>query len=66
MGDKTQTIRLLDMWLVGPFMIWASGRVEGPAWARQAMFVLGVLTILYNGHNYMVTAAGRRELLIRS
>ncbi len=51
--DKAQQIRLLDVLLVGPFMVWFGVSAQAPTWARLSMATLGVLTILYNGANYL-------------
>jgi len=50
---KTQQIRLLDVFAVGPFMVWFGSAAKGPEWAKVAMIVLGALTITYNGANYL-------------
>jgi hypothetical protein len=50
-GDKSQTVRALDVLVVGPFMLYASQRLRGPA--GSLMLLLGVLTIAYNGANYL-------------
>ena len=51
---KAQPVRLLDVFLIGPLMVWGgyalndSGRhVAGPALA-----LLGLSTIIYNGYNH--------------
>ena len=51
---KAQGVRLLDVFVVGPFMLWAAveGRELGPA-GRQFLGLLGLLTIAYNGVNYL-------------
>lgn len=50
---KTQQVRMLDVLLVGPFMVWFASTAKGPEWARLTMAALGILTILYNGANYL-------------
>jgi len=52
-AEKTQAVRLADVLLVGPFMIWFGGQARAPDWAKQSMIGLGILTILYNGSNYL-------------
>lgn len=54
---KTQNVRLLDVFALGPFMIWASRQLR-PSLARDAMLVSGILTILYNGVNYIKVERG--------
>ena len=50
---KSQTVRLVDVFVLGPFLIWAGtqGRLSG--WARLLLLVSGIATVLYNGRNYL-------------
>jgi hypothetical protein len=52
-NGKTQFVRLLDVFVLGPLMIYiaAQYRIREPQ--RTALLVSGVLTILYNGANYL-------------
>lgn len=57
---KTQTVRLLDVFFIGPYMIWSSGKLKGPH--RELMRALGVATIVYNGVNWLrAYDAGRTQ-----
>ena len=52
--DKSQWVRLVDIFILGPFLIWYALQTqsvvgEGPF---LALLISGVLTILYNGMNY--------------
>ena len=58
---KTQTVRLLDVFALGPFMVWAAQQVR-PPWARDMLVVSGVLTMLYNGANYLTARRGEGVL----
>ena len=49
---KTQNVRLVDVFLLGPFMIWAGLQLENDI-ARVAMIGSGIATIAYNGNNYL-------------
>lgn len=49
--NKSQNIRLIDMFLLGPFMIWAGTNMESKV-AGKIMVASGIATILYNGKNY--------------
>lgn len=53
---ESQEVRLFDMFALGPFMIWyalASKKKGGmDKWPRRALFVSGVMTIIYNYKNY--------------
>ena len=51
---KTQQVRLMDVFFLGPFMVYAS-TVISPR-HQEIKFILaasGVLTSLYNGKNYL-------------
>ncbi len=51
---KGQAVRLVDVFVLGPFMIWFAARAHGmPASARVALAVGGATTIVFNGVNYM-------------
>ena len=51
---KSQTVRLLDVFAIGPLMIWGGLKATR---SNEALGILlaatGVLTILYNGKNYL-------------
>ncbi len=50
--QKSQAVRLVDIFFLGPFMIYvAAKRLRGPE--RAILLTSGVLTILYNGRNYL-------------
>ena len=57
---KTQTIRLIDVFLLGPFMIWAGTQLKGDI-TKTAMIGAGVATILYNARNYQIEKALTHE-----
>jgi hypothetical protein len=48
-----QQVRLLDVFLVAPFLIYTSTLKGNPSWVRLSLLVLGVATLLYNGSNYL-------------
>ena len=51
---KTQEVRLIDVFLLGPFMVWFAAVSQGvPQWAKVVLAVSGVLTTLYNGHHFI-------------
>lgn len=51
---KTQTIRLLDVFLLGPLMIAVAQRAQNISeWQRAALALSGVATIVYNGVNWI-------------
>ena len=49
---KSQQIRVIDVAILGPFMIWAGSRAKSPA-ARLGLVASGIATILYNYNNYL-------------
>ena len=54
LASKTQWIRLLDIPL-GIFMIWFGKKASKvPKWSKNLMIISGILTILYNGRNFLI------------
>ena len=56
---KSQDVRLLDVFVLGPFMLWVATQDRIPAWARAALGVSGAATIIYNWNNYRRIKGGR-------
>lgn len=50
---KAQAIRLGDILVFGPLMIYGALGKETPQWMRAAMLVIGAGTILYNAINFV-------------
>ena len=51
---KTQTVRLIDVFALGPFMIYAALKARGLSPIEQAFLGFsGLATIIYNGANYL-------------
>lgn len=50
-GEKTQSIRVIDVLLYGPVLIAASAYVD-PLWLRAVLVFMGASTITYNLRNY--------------
>ena len=48
-----QNVRLLDIFVVTPFLIYTSTLRTNPSWVRFSLLVLGVSTFVYNGVNYL-------------
>lgn len=57
---KTQVIRLADVGLVGPLMIWAGGKTasENPV-PGMALLLFGIGTIVFNASNYLTVEKAR-------
>lgn len=59
---KSQSVRLVDVFVLGPFMLWAGSQTRGlPEWARAALLVGGLATVLYNAQNYLEVERGGGE-----
>lgn len=52
---KAQRIRLLDVFLIGPMMVWGGKALgdQGHSVAGPLLAILGVATVVYNGRNYV-------------
>lgn len=55
--QKTQEVRLVDVFLLGPFMIWAGTNMRHKC-AGRVMMIAGVATIAYNWRNYQRAEEG--------
>ena len=53
--DKSQEIRLLDVFVIAPFLVYTGVRYRQnlPHFVSTSLVVLGVLTAVYNGNNYL-------------
>lgn len=52
---KTQLVRLIDVFALGPFMIYAASRSQLTRNQKLALSIAGILTITYNLKNYLET-----------
>jgi len=59
-GQKTQFIRLLDVFVFGPLMIKA-GADSNSKYFATALTLIGLGTIVYNGANYLIAAQQLRD-----
>jgi len=50
---KSQNVRLFDVLLLGPFLMWASRPGRKTSAERTALLLAGAGTILYNYNNYL-------------
>ena len=56
---KGQTVRLIDVWALGPLMTWgglqvaANARTDTEALAGNLLALSGVATVIFNGVNYL-------------
>ena len=56
MASNVQLVRLADVFLIGPFLIYAGTRKELPKNIQIGLIGVGIGTILYNGYNYLKNA----------
>jgi hypothetical protein len=56
MDTNVQLVRLADVFLIGPFLIYAGTRKELPQNIRFGLIAVGIGTIAYNGYNYLKNA----------
>ena len=58
---KTQTVRLIDVFVLGPFMIWAGYEIgKKKDFAGMALALAGMATIGYNWNNYQRIERGEQ------
>ena len=55
-GVKTQLIRIVDVLLYGPFLIWLGYR-ENKKWIKLCLYFLGATTMTYNLKNYIAQSS---------
>jgi hypothetical protein len=48
-----QKVRLLDVFVVAPFLFYVGTRKELPQTLRLGLIVLAAATLIYNGKNYL-------------
>ena len=51
-GEKTQLVRLLDVFIYGPFLIWLGTR-EREMWIKVFLYFMGATTLTYNLRNFI-------------
>ena len=50
---KTQTVRLFDVLVIGPLMVWGGWKLQQEhALLGQTLFLAGIGTVFYNGYTY--------------
>ncbi len=52
-GVKSQAVRLIDVWALGPLMVYAATIRNPEDFVRQALAFTGASTVTYNARNYM-------------
>lgn len=61
---KSQRMRLADVFLLGPFMVWAGAQGRLPGWAKAVLIASGIATIVYNARNYQQISLLERTALL--
>jgi hypothetical protein len=46
-------MRLIDIFIISPFLIYASTLKKNPNWVKYSLITLGITTLLYNGIDYL-------------
>jgi hypothetical protein len=54
--NKSQLLRLWDVFLLGPILIYISKNKSLKPWERNFLMASGALTMIYNGKNYLLNA----------
>ena len=52
--QKSQNIRLLDVFIIAPILIYAGSQKNLPKWLKISLYTIGVATAYYNGRNYLI------------
>ena len=52
-SDRYQAVRLVDVFILAPSMVYASTFKQIPKSVRLVLLVSGVATLVFNGINYM-------------
>lgn len=52
--QKSQNIRLIDVFVIAPVLIYAGTRKELPTWLRLSLVTFGACTAYYNAKNYII------------
>ena len=60
---ETEQVRAFDIYVLGPFLVWAAFQGKLGPWAKRALFVSGVMTTFYNLSAYREAAEKAKGLL---
>ena len=58
-AEKTQCVRLVDVFILGPFMMHYAWKGPQLPLAREMLWLSGLLTVVYNGWNYLINVGTR-------
>jgi len=60
--EKSQFVRLVDVFVLGPFMMWVSQQNRMSADNRRVLWLIGLATIIYNGKNFLANIAQKQKI----
>jgi len=60
--SKSQTVRLVDVFVLAPIMIYAGTLKSLPMWVRLSLIGMGVATAVYNGKNFLHNKSNLQKL----
>lgn len=58
---NVQTVRLFDVFVIAPILIYAGGQKSINEPLRYAILTIGIATLFYNGHNYLKVKENARR-----
>ena len=53
MADKSQIVRVADLWIVAPFLVYAAVSDNLRPSGKAFLLILGLLTFSYNAKNFL-------------
>ena len=51
--NRTQIVRILDVLIIGPWLIYIALKLDIPKYFKIGLLVIGILTIVYNLINFI-------------
>ena len=60
--QKSQLIRLVDVFIIAPVLIYAGANNNIPLWLRYSLITIGVSTAFYNGKNYYTNKTNEKKV----
>lgn len=56
-----QNVRLVDVFVVAPILIYSSTLKHSPNWIRASLLLIGIATLGYNGYHFLDEAKKKPE-----
>jgi len=60
--SKSQFVRLADVFVLAPIMIYAGTFKSLPTWVRYSLYAMGVATAVYNAKNFIENRRNLQKL----